>query len=144
MSDSLRKKCDKMAEMTTLRAPMGVTRMASVNAYATKLRISPMTIIIIPGKVSFRVRVMASLAIIRLVGSPVHHIQFFRYACPSPVLLPYLRVALSRPFFFTTKLLVSCQSLLMRRNAETVPPRSASTPPRSASTPPPPLPPSPS
>lgn len=35
---------------------------------------------------------------------PVHHIQSFRYACPSPVALPCFAVALNSPFFFTTNL----------------------------------------
>ena len=39
--------------------------------------------------------------------APVHQIQFFRYACPSPAVLPYFLVALSRPFFLMTKLAIS-------------------------------------
>ena len=53
-----------------------------VTHYATKFRISPMTIIVIP----------------------VHHIQLFRYPKPSPAEFPYLLVAANKPFFFTTKL----------------------------------------
>ena len=37
LSRSLRNMEERMAQMTTDRAPMGVTRMASVKAYATRL-----------------------------------------------------------------------------------------------------------
>lgn len=39
--DSFKKKCDKMAEMTTDKAPMGVTRIASVKALPGQLPVSP-------------------------------------------------------------------------------------------------------
>lgn len=39
VSVSLRIKCERMAAMTTEMEPIGVTRMATVKAYATKLRI---------------------------------------------------------------------------------------------------------
>ena len=63
-----------------------------------------MTIMIIPvgGQLSHRLEVVQIHSEVK--GAPVHQIQFFRYACPSPVLLPYLRVALNSPFFLTTKL----------------------------------------
>lgn len=45
---SLRKIADRMAVITTDSAPMGVTRMASTKAYATKLHTSPMIMRIMP------------------------------------------------------------------------------------------------
>jgi hypothetical protein len=45
---SLRKMAERIVVMTTDSAPSGVTRIASVKAYATKLQISPMIIRVIP------------------------------------------------------------------------------------------------
>lgn len=72
---------DRIAQMTTLNAPNGVTRIGCTNAYATKLHTSPATIISIP----------------------VHHMNDFRYACPSPASIPSF-VELINPFFLKTKL----------------------------------------
>lgn len=45
---SLRNMADRIAVTTTDRAPMGVTKMASTKAYATKLQTSPMIINVMP------------------------------------------------------------------------------------------------
>ena len=57
LNRSFRKMALKMVVMTTLKAPSGVTSMASVNEYATKLQISPMIMSVMP----------------------IHHQRFFRY-----------------------------------------------------------------
>lgn len=100
---SFKKNLLRMAQTTIVIAPRGVIKRASVNATAelssqmsqskstmhtqnspnaTKLQISPRIIMIIP----------------------VHHSQFFKYACPSPATFPVFAVAASSPFFLTTKL----------------------------------------
>jgi hypothetical protein len=117
VSVSFNMKWDKMAHITTDRAPIGVTRMASVKALLTvQLSLesrdgSYNSLCYEVQNLSYRwnqrdpnsnPRSKDSPRIIIII--PVHQSQLFRYACPSPALFPYFAVADSSPFFLTTKL----------------------------------------
>jgi hypothetical protein len=62
VNDSLRKKCDRMAQMTTDSDPIGVTRMASVNAlytYQVSRRSSPSSLPSLSNSLSNKVQYFA-------------------------------------------------------------------------------------
>ena len=60
-----------MYATTTVKAPNGVTRIASVNAYAAKFAISPMII---------NTRIRNDFGKNQLI--PAHHVTFLRYLNP--------------------------------------------------------------
>jgi hypothetical protein len=69
--------------------------------YATKFNISPCVAAHQSSSTLWDELILLTMTIIII---PVHHIQFLRYACPSPAAFPCFLVADRRPFFFMTKL----------------------------------------
>jgi hypothetical protein len=62
----------------TESAPSGVTRIAGANAYAAKLKISPIT------TAPCQQHAVSSSCDYRLVVMPAHQVGFWRYLKPSP------------------------------------------------------------
>lgn len=70
--------------------------------YATKFKISPCETPHQSSSTLWQKLIPLTMTIMII---PVHHIQFLRYACPSPAAFPCFLVADRRPFFLMTKLI---------------------------------------